>query len=77
MEIKEIVIHTLQDSKYKIQFEQAATKGVLGFKCEVNDDDFEQCQIRATGLLKYVQNQAARFVTVPAPANGEVKTNGV
>ena len=56
------VTHTYLNSKYRIVFEQAAVKGVLGFKVEANGDDLTMTKAEAIELLKYAQAHA------PAPA---------
>ncbi len=71
MEIKEMVIHTTENSKYQIQFEQAATKGVLGFKVAANNDDLEKAQLEADILLRYAKNKAEKFIESATPV--EVK----
>ena len=47
MEIKEVVVHSIDGARYQIQFEQAATKGVLGFKVTANGDDKETAKAEA------------------------------
>ncbi len=73
MDIKELVVHTTENGKYKVQFEQAATKGVLGFKVEANSDDIEKCKSDSTELLAYALKRAA-LVYMPA-ANGNGNGN--
>jgi len=53
MEIKEVVVHSIDGAKYKVVFEQAAVKGVLGFKIEANGDSMEAVQQEAATLLGY------------------------
>jgi len=50
------------DRKYRVIFEQAAsTKGVLGFKVEVNGDDMVIVEAEATALLEYARNHAPQL----------------
>jgi hypothetical protein len=47
------------DGKYRIVFEQAAsTKGIIGFKVEVNGDDKAMVEAEATELLDYAKAHA-------------------
>ena len=47
------------EQKYRVVFEQAAsTKGVIGFKCEVNGDDLNEVKIEAEGMLEWAQLRA-------------------
>lgn len=55
------------NTKYKVQFKQADTKGVIGFTVEANDDDIEKCQARATELLQFALKRSS-LVVQPAPA---------
>lgn len=58
------VKHYQMNGTYRIVFEQAAsTKGVIGFKVEVNSDDFFDVRKRAEELLRWAQEKA--------PAKGE------
>lgn len=53
------VIHIALNGQYRIVFEQAAsTKGVLGFKIEVNSDDIQLAEVDADELLEYAQAKA-------------------
>ncbi len=61
MAIKEIVIN--DDRQFKVVFEQAATKGVLGFKVEATDDDLEACKEKATDLLQFALKRSSLYVT--------------
>lgn len=45
------VTHISLNARYKIQFEQAATKGILGFKVEANGDDLEAVKVEVQNLL--------------------------
>jgi len=67
MEIKEVVVHSIESSKYKVQFEQSATKGVLGFKCEANGDDMEKVEADATRLLAFSLKRVSLVYPSPAP----------
>jgi len=51
MEIREVVVHSIDGARYQIQFEQAATKGVLGFKVTANSDDKDIAKVEAEELL--------------------------
>lgn len=62
MEIKELVIHSTENGKYKIQLERSAVKGVDGFKVEANADNIEECKIDAQKLYDY-----ACTITKPEP----------
>ena len=58
METQEIR-HINVGSKYRVQFEQAASaKGTLGFKVEVNGDDMDACFEDAVKLLANAKLQA-------------------
>ena len=47
------------DSKYRIQFEQAAsTKGVIGFKIEANSDSLEDVKKDAMALFEWAKEKA-------------------
>jgi hypothetical protein len=72
MEIKEVIVHSIENSKYKVQFEQAATKGIIGFKVEANDDDIEKCKDQASSLLQYaLKRSSLSLQPVPSsPNNG-------
>jgi|GEM_PF-5671437 len=63
----QLVTHVSLNSKYKIQFEQSATKGVLGFKVEASGDNLNICQCEARELLDYAQRQAKLAEIVPVP----------
>jgi len=55
----ETVTHITQNGKYRIVFEQAAsTKGVVGFKCEVNGDDLNGVQTEAEIMLVWAKGKA-------------------
>ena len=56
------VTHTYLNTQYRIVFEQAAVKGVLGFKVEANGDDLLLVKINALEMLEYAKTHA------PAPA---------
>ncbi|MFA7214386.1 MAG: hypothetical protein WC111_10895 [Candidatus Cloacimonadaceae bacterium] len=51
MEIREVVVHSIDGARYQIQFEQAATKGVLGFKVTANGDNKDIAKVEAEELL--------------------------
>jgi hypothetical protein len=72
MEIKEVIVHSIENSKYKVQFEQAATKGIIGFKVEANDDDIEKCKDQASSLLQYALKRSSLSLqpVSPTPSNG-------
>jgi len=54
MEEPKEVKHYQVNGKYRIVFEQAAsTKGVLGFKVEVNSDSIEEARKEAHDLLTW------------------------
>ena len=54
---EQIIIH--KDQKYRIVFEQAAsTKGVIGFKVEVNGDDKALTQAEAENILVWAKGIA-------------------
>jgi hypothetical protein len=61
----QIVTHITQNGKYKIQYEQAATKGIIGFKVEANNDDLLQCRLDASELLGAAIEKARIFCTTP------------
>ena len=53
---KQTVLHTIENGKYKIVFERAAsTKGVDGFKIEANGDDMEALKEEAKSLYGYAR----------------------
>lgn len=53
----EIVEHYQIGQKYKIVIERAAsTKGIDGFKVEVNGDDFDVVQNQANALYSYAKD---------------------
>jgi hypothetical protein len=54
----QIVTHITQNGKYKIQFEQSAVKGVLGFKVEATGDEFNAVCLDATAFLGFAQEKA-------------------
>ena len=56
-EVKHITIN----GKYKIQFEQSATKGVIGFKVEANGDELNAVEVDAAAMLVWAKSFA------PAP----------
>ena len=59
MNAENITYHQTIDGKYRIVFEQAAsTKGVTGFKVEVNGDVLSKAQEEAAAMLKWAQEQA-------------------
>ena len=60
MEIQEIK-HFQIGTRYKIQFERSAVKGVDGFKVEATGDDIAQVKADALAL-----KQAAESATAPA-----------
>ena len=51
------VTHITQNSKYRLVIERAAsTKGVDGFKVEVNGDDFDDAQNQIKALYDYAKD---------------------
>ena len=73
MEIKEIISHSIENSKFKIQFKQADTKGVLGFTVEANNDDIEKCKTDATDLLAHALKRSALvYNAVPPPTEPKI-----
>ncbi len=66
------VTHQTVNGKYRIQIERAAsTKGIDGFKVEVNADGLEEAFIDINAL--YLQAQEMTRPIVPEPAKPEVK----
>ena len=61
------VIHVSEDSKYRVSFEQSATKGIIGFKVEAHGDDKDVTMAEATILLE----EALRVSKSNAPKEGE------
>ena len=58
---EQIIIH--KDSKYRIVFEQAAsTKGVLGFKVEVNGDLIDIVKAESIELLDFAKAHAPKEI---------------
>jgi hypothetical protein len=55
------VTHITINGQYKVQYEQGATKGVLGFKVEANGDDLAKTEHDAQVLLGEAKKQAAAF----------------
>ena len=50
------------DRKYRITFEQAAsTKGVIGFKVEVNGDDREALKVEAEDMFEWAKLKAPQI----------------
>jgi len=58
-----LVTHQTINGKYKIQYERAATKGVIGFKVEANGDDLKQVQMDALALKLNVESAAVDNTT--------------
>ena len=51
------VTHISENSKYRLVIERAAsTKGVDGFKVEINGDDFDQVQMQVEALYGYAKD---------------------
>ena len=73
MEIKEVVVHSIDGARYQIQFEQAAVKGVLGFKVTVNGDDKEMARAEAEELLAFALNRSSLFKGDLPEINGNGK----
>jgi len=46
------VTHISPDTKYRVSFEQSATKGVIGFKVETHGDDAAQTLVEAVELME-------------------------
>lgn len=61
MEIREVVIHSIDGAKHKIQFEQAATKFILGFKVETNGDELDKVKEQANNLLQYALQKSKLY----------------
>ena len=52
------------EQRYRVVFEQAAsTKGVTGFKVEVNGDDKEMVKAQAIELLDFAKAHAPQLAT--------------
>jgi hypothetical protein len=48
LDIKEVIVHTVENGKYKVQFEKAASANKIdGFKVEVNADSFDEAKREA------------------------------
>jgi hypothetical protein len=52
------VHHINDDSKYRVSYEQSATKGILGFKVESHGNDLMQCHLDAVELLEKAYKQS-------------------
>ena len=76
MEIKEVVIHSIDGARYQIQFEQAATKGVLGFKVTANGDNKEIAKAEAEELLGFALKKSSLYKGDLPEANGK-PANGI
>ena len=52
---RELIKHTIENGKYKIQIERAAssTKGIDGFKIEVNSDNLKEAKVQMIELYAY------------------------
>ena len=73
MEIREVVVHSIDGARYQIQFEQAATKGVLGFKVTANGDDKEIAKAEAEELLAFALKKASLYKGEFPETNGNGK----
>ena len=56
-----IVTHLNKDTKYRVSYEQSATKGIMGFKVEAHSDNLEDAISDATILLQSVSKQAKDY----------------
>ena len=56
-----IVNHINKDTKYRVSYEQAATKGIIGFKVEAHGDSYSEALLDANELLREAHNQAKIF----------------
>ena len=50
---EQIVTHNTINGKYRVVFERAGTKGIDGFKVEVNGDDMAEVQTDGEKLYSY------------------------
>ena len=57
------VTHIQQNGKYRMQIERSATKGIDGFKVEVNGDDIATVRAEVEGLYT-----DAKHITYTEPA---------
>ena len=55
------VYHINKDGKYRVSYEQSATKGILGFKVEAHGDTIDACLLDANTLLRGAAKQAKIF----------------
>lgn len=58
MEESSIVTHVTKNSRYKVQYERSATKGVVGYKCEANGDSLLETASEAGDLRKLAEIEA-------------------
>jgi len=60
----EEIKHYQVNGKYKIQFERGATKGIDGFKVEVNGDNLAEAQSEVSALYEWAKERT----NIPAQA---------
>jgi hypothetical protein len=58
------VRHISVGQKYKVEFEQGAVKGVIGFKVSVSDDDPDEAMVQALRLLDTAKTHAPAITPV-------------
>jgi hypothetical protein len=73
MEIREVVVHSIDGARYQIQFEQAATKGVLGFKVTANGDNKDIAKAEAEELLAFALKRSSLYKGDYPETNGNGK----
>jgi hypothetical protein len=73
LEIREVVVHSIAGARYQIQFEQAATKGVLGFKVTANGDNKDIAKVEAEELLAFALKRSSLYKGDLPEINGNGK----
>jgi hypothetical protein len=62
MEIKEVVVHSIDGAKYQIQFERSAVKGQDGFKITANSDQIEDAKRDIENLYQWALKKTTPYI---------------